>query len=65
MMEHYIRNNVFVSPARDLPLRSLIRLPRSTNRFTIPAPIPCEAPVTMAVFRGPLMVVYLYAILLL
>jgi hypothetical protein len=39
--------------------------PRSTNRFTIPAPIPCEAPVTMAVFRGPLMVVYLYAILLL
>src|SRR5262245_28716035 len=25
--------------------------PRSTNAFTIPAPIPCEAPVTMAVFR--------------
>src|SRR5215470_16660802 len=24
--------------------------PRSTNPFTIPAPIPCEAPVTMAVF---------------
>src|SRR5262249_61183742 len=24
--------------------------PRSTNAFTIPAPIPCEAPVTMAVF---------------
>src|SRR6478672_2654467 len=23
---------------------------RSTNAFTIPAPIPCEAPVTMAVF---------------
>src|SRR5207247_9452340 len=33
--------------------------PRSTNPFTIPAPIPCEAPVTMAVFRGPLMGVYL------
>src|SRR6202011_1997778 len=33
--------------------------PRSTNPFTIPAPIPCEAPVTMAVFRGPLIVVYL------
>jgi DDE family transposase len=31
--------------------------PRSTNAFTIPAPIPCEAPVTMAVFRGPLMAV--------
>src|SRR5437773_10000629 len=31
--------------------------PRSTNPFTIPAPIPCEAPVTMAVFRGLLMVV--------
>src|SRR5881398_2186522 len=30
--------------------------PRSTNPFTIPAPIPCEAPVTMAVFRGPLIV---------
>src|SRR5262245_12852879 len=24
--------------------------PRSTNAFTIPAPIPCEAPVTTAVF---------------
>src|SRR2546422_1491317 len=33
--------------------------PRVTNAFTIPAPIPCEAPVTMAVFRGPFMVVYL------
>src|SRR5947207_12267976 len=33
--------------------------PRSTNPFTIPAPIPCEAPVTMAVFGEPLMVVYL------
>jgi len=33
--------------------------PRSTNSFTIPAPIPCDAPVTMAVFRGPFMVVYL------
>src|SRR5258707_4124874 len=33
--------------------------PRSTNAFTIPAPIPCEAPVTMAVFGEPLMVVYL------
>src|SRR5712692_5569564 len=32
--------------------------PRSTNPFTIPAPIPCEAPVTMAVFRGLLMVAY-------
>jgi hypothetical protein len=30
--------------------------PRSTNPFTIPAPIPCEAPVTMAV-RGPFIVV--------
>src|SRR5271170_6939457 len=29
--------------------------PRATNPFTIPAPIPCEAPVTMAVFLGPLM----------
>ena len=27
-------------------------IPRSTNAFTIPAPIPCEAPVTMAVFLG-------------
>src|SRR5213592_3224771 len=33
--------------------------PRSTNPFTIPAPIPCDAPVTMAVFGRPLMVVYL------
>jgi hypothetical protein len=33
--------------------------PLSTNDFTIPAPIPCDAPVTMAVFRGLLMVVYL------
>src|SRR5437879_13824500 len=33
--------------------------PRSTNALTIPAPIPCDAPVTMAVFRGPLMIVYL------
>src|SRR6476660_8631327 len=32
--------------------------PRSTNSFTTPAPIPCEAPVTMAVLRR-LMVVYL------
>src|SRR3984893_4511802 len=30
--------------------------PRSTNPCTIPAPIPCEAPVTMAVFRWLLMV---------
>src|ERR1700730_4468576 len=37
--------------------------PRSTNPFTIPAPIPCEAPVTMAVFRGLLMVVYLEKVL--
>src|SRR6185369_9871013 len=29
--------------------------PRSTNSFTIPAPIPCEAPVTMAVFCALLM----------
>src|SRR5689334_9092105 len=29
--------------------------PRSTKTFTIPAPIPWEAPVTMAVFRGLLM----------
>src|SRR5436190_19063438 len=33
--------------------------PRSTNAFTIPAPIPCDAPVTMAVLRGLLMVAYL------
>src|SRR5580693_7729687 len=33
--------------------------PRSTNAFTIPAPIPWDAPVTMAVFRWPLMVGYL------
>src|SRR6266403_6383366 len=33
--------------------------PRSTNPLTIPAPIPCDAPVTMAVFRVLLMVVYL------
>src|SRR5947208_5153578 len=37
--------------------------PRSTNPFTIPAPIPCEAPVTMAVFRGSLMIVYLENVL--
>ena len=37
--------------------------PRSTNPFTIPAPIPCEAPVTMAVFRELLMVVYLENVL--
>src|SRR6478735_4391427 len=30
--------------------------PRSTNAFTIPAPIPCEAPVTMAVFDWLFMV---------
>jgi hypothetical protein len=33
--------------------------PRLTNSFAIPAPISCEAPVTMAVFRGALMAVYL------
>src|ERR1700675_4280782 len=33
--------------------------PRLANAFTMPAPIPCEAPVTMAVFRGSLMVDYL------
>src|SRR5437016_5923916 len=33
--------------------------PRLTNAFTIPAPIPCDAPVTMAVFGELLMVVYL------
>src|SRR2546426_11388273 len=32
--------------------------PRSTNAFTIPAPIPCDAPVTIAVFRGPLIVAF-------
>src|SRR6202521_5745004 len=37
--------------------------PRSTNPFTIPAPIPCEAPVTMAVFRWLLMVVSLENVL--
>src|SRR5262245_39901825 len=31
--------------------------PRSANAFTIPAPIPCEPPVTMAVFGELLMVV--------
>src|SRR6476646_6836956 len=30
--------------------------PRSTNALTTPAPIPCEAPVTTAVFRALLMV---------
>src|ERR1700730_7854214 len=35
--------------------------PRSTNAFTTPAPIPCEAPVTMAVLRWLLMVGYLQA----
>src|SRR6516225_2145799 len=33
--------------------------PRSRNALTIPAPIPCEAPVTMAVFRWLLMIFYL------
>src|SRR5262249_677526 len=37
--------------------------PRSTNAFTIPAPIPCQAPATMAVFCGPLMVVHLKNVL--
>src|SRR5882762_8509296 len=37
--------------------------PCSTNAFTISAPIPCDAPVTMAVFCGLLMVVYLENIL--
>src|SRR6185369_8053167 len=36
--------------------------PRSTNAFTIPAPIPWEAPVTMAVFCGPLIVPYLASV---
>jgi hypothetical protein len=34
--------------------------PRSTNAFTIPAPMPCEAPVTMAVFCSLLMVGHLH-----
>src|SRR5499425_752635 len=33
--------------------------PRATNAFTIPAPIPCDAPVTMGVFAGLLIGVYL------
>src|SRR5271166_3606839 len=33
--------------------------PRSTNAFTTPAPMPCEAPVTTAVFRVLFMVVSL------
>jgi hypothetical protein len=33
--------------------------PRSTNAFTIPAPMPCEAPVTMAVLGRLLMVAHL------
>src|SRR5499427_8671053 len=37
--------------------------PRSTNPCTMPAPIPCEAPVTMAVFGGLLIVVYLEKVL--
>src|SRR5262245_32238287 len=37
--------------------------PRSTNPFTIPAPIPCEAPVTTAVLCGSLMVAYLEYVL--
>src|SRR3984893_8049138 len=39
--------------------------PRSTNPFTIPAPIPCAAPLTMAVFGRPLIVVYLENVFLL
>src|SRR5436853_5099492 len=37
--------------------------PRSTNALTSPAPIPCDAPVTMTVFRWLLMVVYLVDVL--
>src|SRR5438128_4773430 len=37
--------------------------PRSTTPLTIPAPIPCEAPVTMAVFGESLMIVYLENVL--
>src|SRR5262245_34836164 len=37
--------------------------PRSTKAFTMPAPIPCEAPVTMTVFRWLLMVAYLENVL--
>src|SRR5262245_19873649 len=37
--------------------------PRSTNALTIPAPIPCEAPVTMAVFCWSLMAIYLENVL--
>src|SRR6516162_7396812 len=33
--------------------------PRSTKAFTTPAPMPCEAPVTIAVFRVLFMAVYL------
>src|SRR5262249_43763905 len=37
--------------------------PRRAKAFTTPAPMPCEAPVTMAVFCGPLMVVHLENVL--
>src|SRR5262249_30154408 len=37
--------------------------PRSTNVLTMPAPMPCEAPVTMAVFRGLFIVFYLENVL--
>src|SRR5260370_28841220 len=37
--------------------------PRSAKALTTPAPIPCEAPVTMAVFRWLPMVTYLQNIL--
>src|SRR4051812_36174984 len=37
--------------------------PRSTSAFTMPAPMPCEAPVTMAVFRVLLMVLSLEDVL--